>query len=59
LDTLLASSFSVAILKINYQRKARLVTQLAPRLQQEYSSTFNPPLGLYGLFWGELYFTLT
>jgi hypothetical protein len=29
--------------------------QLAPRLKKVYSYTSTPPLGLRGLFWGELY----
>jgi hypothetical protein len=29
---------------------------LEPRLKKEWSCTFTPPLGLHGLFWGELYF---
>jgi hypothetical protein len=32
---------------------------LAPRLKKEYSYTCIPPLGLLGLFWGELYLYLT
>jgi hypothetical protein len=28
---------------------------LAARLKKEYSYTATPPLGLRGLFWGELY----
>ena len=28
---------------------------LAPRLKEEYSYTSTPPLGLHGLFWGELH----
>ena len=31
---------------------------LAPRLKKEYSYTFTPPLGLRGLFWGDLYLYL-
>jgi hypothetical protein len=32
---------------------------LSPRLKKEYSYTSTPPLGLRGLFWGELYFYFT
>jgi len=28
---------------------------LEPRLQKEKSYTYTPPLGLCGLFWGEIY----
>jgi hypothetical protein len=32
---------------------------LAPRLKKEYSYTSSPPLGLRGVFWDDLYLTLT
>jgi hypothetical protein len=32
---------------------------LAPRLKKEYGYTSTPPLGLRGLFWGELYLYFT
>jgi len=34
-------------------------THLAPRLKKEYSYISTPPLGLRGLFYGDLYFTFT
>ena len=39
-------------------RGVDLPPHLAPRLKKEYSYTSTPPLGLRGLFWGELYLYL-